>query len=121
MFPVYCYQTRGEKGDPLGFFNIYSVAKHQKIEGSTLWRKKIRGKSLKAEKHWMELIPNDIGNWSSTQVRANTTKFCETFSRININFSKESSFHLKKLNKKSVFKPKVSSFKIFGTMKLRVY
>ena len=24
-------------GDPLGFFNIHSVAKHQKIKGETLW------------------------------------------------------------------------------------
>ena len=26
-----------ERGDPLGFFNIYSVAKQQNIEGGTLW------------------------------------------------------------------------------------
>ena len=25
------------KGDPLGFFNIHSVGKYQKIEGGTLW------------------------------------------------------------------------------------
>ena len=28
-----------EREDPLGFFNIHSVAKHQKIEGGTLWGK----------------------------------------------------------------------------------
>ena len=26
-----------ERGDPLGFFNIHSVAKHQKNAGGTLW------------------------------------------------------------------------------------
>ena len=41
-----------ERGDPLGFFNIHSVAKHQKNAGGTLWgnfffRKK---KSRSAEK-----------------------------------------------------------------------
>ena len=25
------------KGDPWGFFNIHSVAKHQEIEGETVW------------------------------------------------------------------------------------
>ena len=28
-----------ERGDPLGFFNICSVGKLQKIEGGTLWGK----------------------------------------------------------------------------------
>ena len=28
-----------ERGDPLGFFNIHSVAKHQKNAGRTLWEK----------------------------------------------------------------------------------
>ena len=28
---------KAERGDPLGFFNIHSVAKHQKIEKGTLW------------------------------------------------------------------------------------
>ena len=28
---------KNERGDPLGFLNIHSVAKHQKIEGLTLW------------------------------------------------------------------------------------
>ena len=28
-----------ERGDPLGFFNIHSVAKHQKNAGGTLWGK----------------------------------------------------------------------------------
>ena len=28
-----------EGGDPLGFFNIHSVAKHQKNAGGTLWGK----------------------------------------------------------------------------------
>ena len=26
-----------ERRDPLGFFNIHSVGKYQKIEGGTLW------------------------------------------------------------------------------------
>ena len=35
-----------ERGDPLGFFNIHSVAKHKKNAGGTLWGKKISKKSL---------------------------------------------------------------------------
>ena len=31
-----------ERGDPLGFSNIHSVAKQQKIEGGTLWGKNFR-------------------------------------------------------------------------------
>ena len=51
-------RKKTERGDPLGFFNIYSVAKQQKkIEGGTLWdrnffrkkvsqcRKKLKGGS----------------------------------------------------------------------------
>ena len=34
------------KGDPLGFFNIHSVAKHQKIEGDPLKTLKNFEKSL---------------------------------------------------------------------------
>ena len=35
------------KGDPLGFFNIHSVAKHQKIEGGILFSgKKLKGGTL---------------------------------------------------------------------------
>ena len=30
-----CQKT--ERGDPLGFFNIHSVAKHQKNAGETFW------------------------------------------------------------------------------------
>ena len=30
---------KNERGDPLGFFNIHSVAKSEKIEGGTLWRR----------------------------------------------------------------------------------
>ena len=30
-----------ERGDPLGFFNIHSVAKHQKNAGGTLWGKSV--------------------------------------------------------------------------------
>ena len=33
-----------ERGDPLGFFNIRSVGKLQKIEGGTLWGKIFFGK-----------------------------------------------------------------------------
>ena len=39
-----------ERGDPLGFFNIHSVAKHQKKAGGTLWGKKIFRKKV-AEKN----------------------------------------------------------------------
>ena len=33
-----CRKT--ERGDPLGFFNIHSAAKHQKIEGGNFFEKK---------------------------------------------------------------------------------
>ena len=40
-----------ERGDPLGFFNIHSVAKHQKNAGGTLWEKFfLRKKSLAVPK-----------------------------------------------------------------------
>ena len=41
-----CRKT--ERGDPLGFFNIHSVAKHQKIEGGkkSQCRKKLQGGTL---------------------------------------------------------------------------
>ena len=38
------------KREPLGFCNIYSVAKHQKIEGASLGEKKFEKKSHSAEK-----------------------------------------------------------------------
>ena len=53
-----------ERGDPLGFFNIHSVAKHQKNAGGTLWenfffekkvsqcRKKMKGGSLWSRPVW---------------------------------------------------------------------
>ena len=40
-----------ERGDPVGFFNIHSVAKHQKNAGGTLWEKIFfRKKSLAVPK-----------------------------------------------------------------------
>ena len=33
-----------ERGDPLRFFNIHSVAKHQKNAGGTLWGKNFEKK-----------------------------------------------------------------------------
>ena len=39
-----------ERGDPLGFFNIRSVGKFQKIEGGTLWGIFLKKKSHRAEK-----------------------------------------------------------------------
>ena len=43
-----------ERGDPLGFFNIHSVAKHQKIEGGKKFPKKSRSaeKKLKGGALW---------------------------------------------------------------------
>ena len=42
-----------ERGDPLGFSNIHSVAKHRKIEGGTLWGKNFpEKKSRSAENNW---------------------------------------------------------------------
>ena len=35
-----------EREDPLGVFNIHFVAKHQKIEGGTLWEKFFSGKKV---------------------------------------------------------------------------
>ena len=42
-----------ERGDPLGFLNIHSVAKHQKNAGGTLWGKNFfsKKKSRSAEKN----------------------------------------------------------------------
>ena len=41
-----------ERVDPLGVFNIHFVAKHQKIEGGTLWGNFFfREKSHNAEKN----------------------------------------------------------------------
>ena len=41
-----------ERGDPLGFFNIHSVAKHQKNAGGTLWGNFFsKKKSRSAEKN----------------------------------------------------------------------
>ena len=39
-----------ERGDSLGFFNIHSVAKHQKNAGGTLWGIFFRKKSLAVPK-----------------------------------------------------------------------
>ena len=39
-------------GDPLGFSNIHSVAKQQKIEGGQFGEKKFRKNSRSAEKNW---------------------------------------------------------------------
>ena len=36
-----------ERGDPLRFFNIHSVAKHQKNAGGTLWGKNFEKNSEK--------------------------------------------------------------------------
>ena len=41
-----------ERGDPLRFFNIHSVAKHQKIEGGTLWEKNSGKKVSQCRKKW---------------------------------------------------------------------
>ena len=43
-----CRKT--ERGDPLGFFNIHSVAKFQKIAGGTLWGIFFSKKSLAVPK-----------------------------------------------------------------------
>ena len=42
-----------ERGDPLGFFNIHSVAKHQENAGGTLWGKNFfsKKKCRSAEKN----------------------------------------------------------------------
>ena len=40
-----------ERGDPLGFFNIHSVAKHQKNAGGTLWEKKFERKVSQCRKN----------------------------------------------------------------------
>ena len=39
-----------ERGDPLGFFNIHSVATHQKNASGTLWEKNSEKMSRSAEK-----------------------------------------------------------------------
>ena len=49
-----------KRGDPLRFFDIHCVAKHQKIEGGTLWGKNFNPKSFKkshsSEKRWGFLV-----------------------------------------------------------------
>ena len=50
-----------KRGDPLRFFDIHCVAKHQKkIEGGTLWGKNFNPKSFKkshsSEKKWGFLV-----------------------------------------------------------------
>ena len=37
--------NKTERGDPLGFFNIHSVAKHQKMQGGPFEEKKFRRKN----------------------------------------------------------------------------
>ena len=44
------HAEKTERGDLLEFFNMHSVAKHQKIEGGTLWGLFFRKKSHNAEK-----------------------------------------------------------------------
>ena len=46
-------EKKTERGDPLGFFNIHSVAKHQKNAGGALWGKNFfsKKKSRSAEKN----------------------------------------------------------------------
>ena len=39
-------RKKTETVDPLGVFNIHFVAKHQKIEGGTLWGKFFSGKKV---------------------------------------------------------------------------
>ena len=56
-------REKTERWDPLGFFNIHSVAKHQKNAGGTLWgknseknvsqcRKKLKGGTLWSRPVW---------------------------------------------------------------------
>ena len=52
-----------ERVDPLGVFNIHFVAKHQKIEGGTLWEKNFfrkksftMPKKLKGGTLWSRLV-----------------------------------------------------------------
>ena len=77
-----------ERGDPLGFFNIHSVAKLQKIEEGTLWWKKIE-KSYSAEKNLFGLVRCCMLRrkpfWFSSlgqQVQLGVfSEFCRTFGR----------------------------------------
>ena len=44
-------QKKTEREDPLGVFNIHFVAKHQKIEGGTLWEKNSGKKVSQCQKN----------------------------------------------------------------------
>ena len=71
-----------ERGDPLGFFNIHSVAKHQKNAGGTLWGKIFfRKKSLAVPK---KLKGGAFGLARYGMLRGKTGKtFLVQFARLN--------------------------------------
>ena len=52
---------KSERGDPLGFFNIHSVAKYQQNEGGPFEDiKKFSQKSYKAEKGVSLIVPKKV-------------------------------------------------------------
>ena len=84
-----------ERGDPLGFFNIHSVAKHQKKFRGTLWGKNFlskkksrsaekneRGESLVSRGMVCYAAKQEKPFWSSSlgqMVQFDTIMFCRTF------------------------------------------
>ena len=79
-----------ERGDPLGFFNIHSVAKHQKQCRGALWgnffRKKclavpekMKGGTLLSRPVWYVTRKNRKNLFGSVQVQFGAIIFCRTF------------------------------------------
>ena len=97
LWRIFSEKTLSEKnkshiGDPLGFFNIHSVAKHQKIVVETIWRIFFQKKSHNAEK--LKGGPLDSSGmvcyaekeeklfWFSSlgqMIQFGSIKFCRTF------------------------------------------
>ena len=67
-----------EREDPLGFFNIHSVPKLQKIEGGLSWGKSFFEKSRTVPKKWT-LWGNLFGPipWANRYILASSENFVE--------------------------------------------
>ena len=70
-----------ERGDPLGFFNIHSVAKHQKNPGA-LWGKKFRKKCLAVPKKIQRGDPFGVARYGMLRGKTGKT-FLVQFARPN--------------------------------------
>ena len=71
-----------ERGDPLGFSNINSVAKQQKNEGGTLWGKKFSGKKVSQCRKKLEGGPFGLAGYGMLRGKTGKT-FLVQFARPN--------------------------------------